>query len=109
MAEKKVVARKKKPKQLAVVFQDGCTGCSGSPTCIEVCPVDCIDLYPGPDGSTVNMVTQVNLDLCIGCKLCVKDCPWETISMLDYDEAYEKVRETTLEYLRESLPVMSKE
>lgn len=107
MAEKKVVARKKKPKELAVVLQDGCTGCAGSPTCIEVCPVDCIDLFPGPDGSTVGMVTQVNLDLCIGCKLCAQYCPWTTIEMMGYDEAYVRVKDATLDYLQASLSAMT--
>jgi len=35
-------ARKKKPKELAVIIEC-CTGCAGSPACVEYCPVeDCM-------------------------------------------------------------------
>src|SRR5438477_11099701 len=35
-------ARKKKPKELAVITEC-CTGCAGSPACVEYCPVeDCM-------------------------------------------------------------------
>ena len=33
--------RKKLPKELAVINADNCTGCE---SCLEVCPVDCINL-----------------------------------------------------------------
>ena len=33
--------RKKVPKELAVINADNCTGCE---SCLEVCPVDCIEL-----------------------------------------------------------------
>ena len=33
-------ARKKVPKTLAVINADNCTGCE---SCLEVCPVDCIE------------------------------------------------------------------
>ena len=39
-------ARKKLPKELAVIRADNCTGCDA---CIEVCPVDCIYKVPGQD------------------------------------------------------------
>src|SRR6204780_1850870 len=38
---------KKKPKELAVITEC-CTGCAGSPACVEYCPVeDC--MFWGPD------------------------------------------------------------
>ena len=33
--------RKKVPKELAIINADNCTGCE---SCLEVCPVDCIEL-----------------------------------------------------------------
>ena len=37
----KAAPRKKLPKELAVINADNCTGCE---SCLEVCPVDCIEL-----------------------------------------------------------------
>jgi len=78
---------KKKPKELAVINQHGCTGCE---VCIEFCPVDCIYIVPGPEEPQRKKLVEIDLDICIGCKLCSKYCPWETIDMIKYDAAYEK-------------------
>src|SRR5580704_13439790 len=41
--------RKRKPHILAVI-NENCTGCSGSPACVEYCPVeDCMFWSPDPD------------------------------------------------------------
>jgi electron transport complex protein RnfB len=91
--------KKKKAKIVAVVNQEGCTGCDA---CIEFCPVDCIFHIPGPENivqvnphAAVNGVVVVDEDVCIGCKLCAKYCPWETIVMLNDDTgellSYDKV------------------
>ena len=41
--------RKKKPKELAVITEC-CTGCAGSPACVEYCPVaDCMFWVPDED------------------------------------------------------------
>ena len=73
--------RKKIPKKMAVINTDGCTGCE---VCIDFCPVDCIDIVPGPQHPTLAKIVVVNEDVCIGCQLCAKYCPWETIDMLTY-------------------------
>ncbi|MBS4028360.1 MAG: 4Fe-4S dicluster domain-containing protein [Ignavibacteriales bacterium] len=77
---------KKKPKELAVVNQEGCTGCE---VCVEFCPVDCILVVAGPEYDQHKKLVEIDLDICIGCKLCVKYCPWETIEMLPNEVAYE--------------------
>ncbi len=84
---------KKRPKMMAVIEEDGCTGCE---VCIDFCPVpNCIVPVPGPDPSKpgFNQTVRVVDDLCIGCQLCAKFCPWETIDMIPiakYDAEYVK-------------------
>ena len=78
---------KKPPKLLAVVHQSGCTGCE---VCIAGCPVDSIELVPGPVSENPGFNQQVEIDLarCIGCQNCTQDCPWETIMMYSSDDAF---------------------
>lgn len=78
---------KRPPKLLAVVHQSGCTGCE---VCIAGCPVDSIELVPGPDPENPEFRQTVEIDLmrCIGCKNCSEDCPWETITMYQHDHAF---------------------
>lgn len=85
-------AKKKKPKELAVVNQSACTGCE---VCLEFCPVDCIYVIAGPDHDPHKKLVEIDLDVCIGCKLCVKYCPWETISMIPTDKAFDVAKEWT--------------
>jgi electron transport complex protein RnfB len=72
-------ARKKLPKELAVVYADNCTGCEA---CIEVCPVDCIYKVPGEDQPTLQSFVDIDLERCIGCCLCERWCPWDAIEMI---------------------------
>lgn len=78
---------KKPPKLLAIVHQSGCTGCE---VCIQGCPVDSIELVPGPNPENPQFQQQVEIDLarCIGCQNCTQDCPWETIMMYEHDDAF---------------------
>lgn len=85
-------ARKKRPKELAVVDQSGCTGCE---VCLEFCPVDCIYVVAGPEYDVHKKLVEIDLDVCIGCKLCVKYCPWETIEMIESVQALEVARDWT--------------
>ena len=61
--------RKKLPKELAVINADNCTGCEA---CLEVCPVDCIEMI------TLNLEIkgsqswcEIDLERCVGCEVCV--------------------------------------
>jgi electron transport complex protein RnfB len=72
-------ARKKLPKELAIIRADNCTGCDA---CIEVCPVDCIYKVPGNDQPSLQYFCDVDLERCIGCSLCERWCPWDAIDMV---------------------------
>jgi ferredoxin len=90
--------RKKKPKELAVITEC-CTGCAGSPACVEYCPVeDCMFWTPDENNPPFGRI-DVDPILCIGCKKCVSKgpdgcfldgCPWDAIVMVDIAEV-EKV------------------
>ena len=84
--------RKKRPRELAVINQEGCTGCE---VCLEVCPVDCMYVVAGPEYDVHKKLVEIDLDVCIGCKLCVKYCPWETIEMIAADQSFEVARNWT--------------
>ena len=83
-------ARKKLPRQLAVVRADNCTGCEA---CIEVCPVDCIYKVPGEDLPPLQSFVDIDLERCIGCELCERWCPWDAIDMVDPTEIAAAVAE----------------
>jgi len=55
---------------LAKVDEDSCIGCG---TCVEICPIQVIDLE--------NAIATVNEERCIGCGLCSLNCPEEAISL----------------------------
>ncbi len=97
---KTVKTRKKKPKEIAVI-NDACTGCAGSPVCIELCPVDeCMILVK--DTAFAPDFARVIVDplTCIGCKRCITKgpmdmlldgCPWDAIDMTptpDFEESF---------------------
>ena len=95
---------KKPPKLIAVVHQSGCTGCE---VCIAGCPVDSIELVPGPNPDNPGFQQTVEIDLarCIGCQNCSQDCPWETIMMYQHDDSYTAWANETLKselYIPES-------
>ena len=85
--------RKKAPPKLAVIDQNGCTGCE---ICIVFCPVDCIEIVPGVEHTQLQQVVEVDLDRCIGCSLCAKNCPWDTIDMIPHDQAIKDAPAVTL-------------
>ena len=58
-------------KQVAVIDEDTCIGCT---LCIQACPVDAIV------GAAKHMHTVVAAE-CTGCKLCLPPCPVDCIEM----------------------------
>jgi translation initiation factor RLI1 len=85
----------KPPKRLAVIDQDACTGCAGAPTCVTFCEtvtagkgkqVDAIRLVDSPERPF--SICVVEYEKCIGCALCARVCPWDAITMYNFDEAY---------------------
>jgi ferredoxin len=80
---------KKAPKEIAVIT-DGCTGCAGSPACVEYCPMeDCMFWVPDEDFPPFGRI-MIDPWLCIGCKKCTSKgpdgafldgCPWDAIVM----------------------------
>lgn len=83
--------RKRKPKRLAVIGES-CTGCAGSPACIEYCPVEaCMFWVADEENSPLGRI-EVDKALCIGCARCssrgpdgcfLDGCPWDAIEMVD--------------------------
>jgi ferredoxin len=91
VSQGKTNLRKRKPKQLAVI-NECCTGCSGSPACVEYCPVEaCMFWIPDEDHPPFGRI-EVDKVLCIGCARCTSKgpegafldgCPWDAIDMVD--------------------------
>lgn len=73
-----------KPRQLAVIDEDACIGCT---LCIKTCPVDAII------GANKMMHTVIASE-CSGCDLCIPACPVDCISMIDDpDQDWDELRQ----------------
>ena len=98
-------ARKKLPKELAVIRADNCTGCEA---CIEVCPVDCIYKVPGEDMPSLQSFCDIDLERCIGCALCERWCPWDAIDMVPTLDVVQHVQDKggPPEYVEKNGPLL---
>src|SRR5436190_8305903 len=102
---------KKLPKRLAVVDQNACSGCAGSPSCVSFCEtvtvkdavVDAIRITR-VEGHPFELA-YVEFDKCIGCAICAQVCPWDAITMYEANEAYTVLDQVTIRpYVTEGTP-----
>lgn len=88
----KISDKKKKPKMVAVVDEDNCTGCQA---CVPFCPVNCIAPVPVEKYETPIPPVQIKFNECIGCSICARVCTkmtWDAIEMLateTFEESYQ--------------------
>ena len=86
--------KKTRPKTVAVVDEDNCTGCQ---VCIPFCPVDCIEPVSKEKYNIPIPPVQVRFNECIGCNACAKACTaltWDAIRMIKKDLVEERYNTT---------------
>ncbi len=59
---------------MAYVITELCVGTKDA-SCVEVCPVDCIQPGPGDPGFEEAEQLFINPEECIDCNACVDSCP----------------------------------
>jgi electron transport complex protein RnfB len=67
-----------KPREVAVIDEDVCIGCT---KCIQACPVDAIL-------GASKMMHTILIDECTGCELCIAPCPVDCIAMVPAHDAH---------------------
>lgn len=86
MAEKATTKpRKKRLQSKAWIEVDYCSGCEA---CVDVCPVECIDVIDRLEPSQYHQYDKactIDIDRCTGCRLCWELCPWDCIVMVEAD------------------------
>ena len=55
---------------LAHIDEEKCIGCG---TCVEICPIDAIEI--------MDTVAHINEEMCLGCGLCSHHCPEEAAQL----------------------------
>ena len=80
-----VNVKKTRPRKMAWVDEDNCTGCQA---CVPFCPVDCIESVPKEKYNMPIPPVQVRFNECTGCQVCAKVCTkltWDAIRMMNTD------------------------
>ena len=91
-----VLRKKVRPRTVAVVDEDNCTGCQ---VCVAFCPVDCIEPVAKEKYNIPIPPVQVRFNECIGCNACFKACrqlTWDAIRMIPTDE-FEQMYNITID------------
>ena len=77
----------------------GVQTCALPISCLEVCPVDCIQKVPGQSIACLQSFCEIDVERCVGCEVCVHVpgkksdpyeltvCPWDAIEMVDTIDA----------------------
>ena len=80
-AAPKPAAPARKSRTIAKIWMERCTGCEAS---IAVSPHDACITKAAQDMNTPTgmIICDVQDDVCTGCTLCMKICPWDAISMI---------------------------
>ena len=78
-----------KPKELAVIEEEQCIGCT---LCITACPVDAIL------GASKSMHTVIKEE-CTGCELCIDPCPVDCIKMVPLDIQHDESIQTKKSFI----------
>ena len=60
--------------------------CKGCGKCVQVCPVDAIELVAGENQNRKQKLAKVDKTLCLGCGVCALDCTTESLKLVPREQ-----------------------